>query len=291
LKDFVYRQAIRLFLPHLHRALQHEDAVSLFKEGAPEYVAVEDRGSDKTIFSFAGAAMLYAGMPVFEFRKMLRDTGEDFNLVFFRDVYRMLYHIGPQGEPNGLEVYEAEIRRIIETLGSRQNIAIGASAGASAAVYFGTKCGFDGIIAFNQPLPMRVWAKPSAQFANYLNLKKLATRPGEYAENALISLAGIWMKAQLRRASVPVEWDPFEIYLDAPDRPRMTLFYGSQCRSDALNAARLRDVPDVKLFPLPVGLHNCATYLKKRNELGQTIRAELDRLQGSSPTEERAFGS
>ena len=62
-KDFVYRAALRIFLPHLARSTAQEARSSLFNEEGCEYVSVEDRGADTTIFSFAGAAMLYAGMP------------------------------------------------------------------------------------------------------------------------------------------------------------------------------------------------------------------------------------
>ncbi|MDX9975601.1 MAG: hypothetical protein RBU21_21640 [FCB group bacterium] len=276
MKDFVYRLAVRLFLPHLHESLKQEDAASVFKAGAPEYAVVEDRGSDKTIFSFAGAAMLYAGMPAFEFRKMLRDVAEDYNLVFYRDVYRMLYHVGPQGQPDGLAFYQADIRRIADTLGSRHNVSIGASAGAGAAVYFGTQCGFNKILSFNQPLPTGVWSDLSAQFGNYCNIKKLAQYPGEYAENALISLAATWMQGQLRRAGIQDGWDPFALYASAPQRPPMTVFYGARCNCDSRNAERLRSIPEAKLVPLPIGLHNCATHLKRQNTLAETIRAELE---------------
>lgn len=278
MKDFVYRLAVRLFLPHLHESLKHEDAASLFKAGTPEYVVVENRGSDKTIFSFAGAAMLYAGMPAFEFRNMLRNVAEDYNLVFYRDVYRMLYHIGPQGQPDGLAFYQTDIRRIVDTLGSRHNVSIGASAGAGAAVYFGTQCGFDKILAFNQPLPSGIWSNLSTQFYNYCNVRKLVQHPGEYTENALISLAAKWLQIQLRRAGIEEGWDPFAVYKAAPQRPPMTVFYGARCACDARNAERLRDLPEAKLVPLPVGLHNCATYLKRQNALAETIRTELEEI-------------
>ena len=69
--------------------------------------------------------------------------------------------------------------------------------------------------------------------------------------------------------------DPLEEYMKVKRPPRLTLFYGERCRSDAVNARRLEGLPTVKLVPVPVGLHNCATYLKRRNELTEAVRREL----------------
>lgn len=269
--DRLYKWIIRLFLPHLADSMRQETTRDLFGE-AGAYVRVEDRGSDKTIFSFAGGAMLYAGMPTFEFRKMLAEAGADYNLVFLRDASRLAYRLTPDGKAEGLEFYEAEIRRVMRQLGSTYHIAIGGSAGAAASFYFGVRCGFDRIIAFGQPFPLRYWTHPRLQLYNLFNVKKLFLEPGAYAENALLSLASKWVEMQMRRHfGEGAEFDPYAMWLETQTRPRATVFYGERCRPDALNAQRLRGVPDAELVPLPVGLHNSAAYLKKRGELAATI--------------------
>lgn len=60
--------------------------------------SVENNGADITIFCFASGAVLYAGLPTFEFRKILQDTGCKLNLVFLRDIRRMGYHVAPDGQ-------------------------------------------------------------------------------------------------------------------------------------------------------------------------------------------------
>lgn len=250
----------------------------MFATESSDHVLVENHGSDRTIFSFAGGALLYAGVPAFEFRKMLSQAGRGaYNLVFFRDVSRLSYHVRPDGAPGGLEFYESEIRRISEELGSRHHVAIGGSAGAAAAFYFGTRCGFKRVIAFNVPFPLKHWNSVRAQCENYFNLWKLVRHPPEYVENALLSLVTVIVEAQIRRASGSAGvWEPLETYCTSPVRPTATLFYGERCKPDARNAARVKDTPELRLVPLPVGLHNCATYLKRRGELAEAIQRELE---------------
>lgn len=271
----VYRAAVRVFLPHLAESLRLEAEKGLFRGNGAEHVVVEDRGAPRTIFSFAGGAALYAGMPTFEFRKMLTEVGTDYNLVFFRDLTRYSYHVGPQGQLDGLAFYEGEVRRLISSLGSTHHVAMGASAGAAAAMYFGTRCGFDKVIGFNQPFPLHEWGRAATQAHHYLNLKKLLKYPSEYVENSLLSLSTACMLCVARHTKHAEIWDPLGLYRSTQPRPRLTLFYGERCRPDARNARRLADLPDVKLVPVPVGLHNCASYLKRRNELAQVLREEL----------------
>lgn len=278
MKDTVYRTAVRLLLPHLAQSMALDAGARMFAAGSTDHVLIENHGRDRTIFSFAGGALLYAGVPAFEFRKMLSQAGRGaYNLVFFRDVSRLSYHVKPDGSPGGLAFYESEIRRISDELGSRHNVAIGGSAGAAAAFYFGTRCGFKRIIAFNVPFPLKHWNSARAQCANYLNLWRLVRHPAEYAENALLSLVTVVIEGQMRRVAGPTGvWEPLETYCASPERPAATLFYGRRCRPDARNAERVKHLPELRLVPLPVGLHNCATYLKRRGTLAATIQRELD---------------
>ena len=74
LKERAARFIIRRFVPkEVVDAIENEIAGGLFTENArsealPEHVLIEDRGSDTTVFSFAGGALLFAGQPSFEFR-------------------------------------------------------------------------------------------------------------------------------------------------------------------------------------------------------------------------------
>ena len=47
------------------------DAASLSQKGADRFIEIDDRGSDVTVFAFAGLAAQFAGLPTFEFRRAL----------------------------------------------------------------------------------------------------------------------------------------------------------------------------------------------------------------------------
>jgi len=88
------RAFMRRFMPGLAAALEEENQFDRMEgpEGSLTdpalYLQVEDNGAETTIVAFAGMAVLYAAMPRFEFKKMLQDTGETYNFIFVRDVFR-----------------------------------------------------------------------------------------------------------------------------------------------------------------------------------------------------------
>ncbi len=258
-------------LPHLPETVE----VSAESDQA-DYVQVENRGSDVTIFCFAGQAVLYAAMPRFEFRRLLDEDGSSYNLVFFRDVHRTCYHMSPSGAPDGLEFYEARIRDLMGELKSRHYVALGASAGGSAAIYFGTRLGLNHAIAFSPAFPLDVYTTGHPIFDNYLNLYKLVTRPGDYLENTILVPAAYWTMMRLA-ATVGEDkvWDPVGTYLNAEAPPRLTLFYGAKCRPDAKQAGLFGDHPHLVRRPLPSGRHNCPVCLKQQGILGKTILEEI----------------
>jgi pimeloyl-ACP methyl ester carboxylesterase len=235
-------------------------------------VEVDDRGSDVTIFTFAGLAVLYAGLPSFEFRRLLESAGDDYNLVFFRDIRRMCYHLRPGGEKDGLAFYEAQVRRVIESLGSTVNVGVGVSVGGSAALYFGARCGFDQVVAFSPGFPLSVYCSPLRQLQTYLNLPRLVRWPKAYAELILVTLGTAWSARRLQKTIGPAEiWPVLDEYRNCPKRPQAAVYYGRGCGPDARQAKLFTEFPEVECIGLPTPYHNCAGFLKRRGELGSTI--------------------
>ncbi len=246
-------------------------------DGPEQFIEIDDRGSDVTVFAFAGLAAQYAGLPIFEFRGILNRCCQGANLVFVRDVRRLSYHVTPDGEPTGLAFYERQVREAMGRLGARYNVALGTSIGGGAAVYFGSRCGMDQVIAFSPAHPLTVYCGALSQLRTYFNLASLIRSPAVYKEMAIITL-GAWIcyGRLCRTVGRRGMWPVLEAYAEASPRPRATVFYGARCRPDARQASLFGDHEELKLVPLPCARHNCAGFLKERNELAETILREIE---------------
>ena len=279
MKEKILRAVTRLIAPKLAANMERGGTGGITEFGAEameQYVEVEDRGSDVTIFSFAGLAALYAGLPSFEFKKMLRSEGEDYNLVFFRDIRRLCYHVTPDGEPGGLDFYEASIREVMSRLGSRHNVAMGVSVGGSAALYFAAKCGMQQVIGFSPGYPLTVYCSPLNQMRTFFDLPRLVLHPKAYAELAFVTLGTGWSYRQLcRMLGEENLWPVLNAYKAATPRPKATIFYGEKCRPDARQADSFDGLAKVKKVPVPTVYHNCAGFLKDRGELAKVIHQEI----------------
>lgn len=295
LKEKIAQFIIRRFVPkEVVDAMEYEIENGMFAEqGAakelPEHVLIEDRGADTTIFSFAGGALLFAGQPTFEFRKLLTRHGHDYNLVFMRDIHRLAYHLRPEGGPGGLDFYEGEVRRVMAQLGSKRFIALGDSVGGCAALYYGTRCGMDHVIAMSPPCPFYAYLEPMMQVKAYLDLPLLLRSWDEYYEVAFITFATNFVNLAIRRV-VGAEgvWRLPEVFLEAEKRPSATIFYGARCRPDTRIARMYEGQADVRLVPLDTAMHNTGAWMKKRGELADVlvndIHAALDRMDAVSAT-------
>jgi len=283
--NFFIKLASRIFMPGLARNMAAEGTFDFTgPDGAgcdfdrSQFIQVEDNGSDVTIVSFAGAAVLFAGLPQFEFRQMLKENDNNYNLVFVRDPRRSAYFEHPRGGPGGIEFYMPLINETLEQLGSTYNVALGASAGGAGAFYVSTFARIHQIITFAPIFPPEVYIGPAVQFRAYFDFKKLFTEPLAYAEVVLIILAAhlvIWKVQRVHgKENIP---DFTQLYLDVkPAPPRATIFYGDRCPPDCAQAEHHRGVPGIHLKPIESGRHNCAADLKKRGILGKTILAEID---------------
>jgi hypothetical protein len=270
---------MRIFMPGLAKQMQQEGTFEL-KEGAEvaedEFMLVEDRGADVTLFAFSGIDVLFAGMGRFEFRGLFKRIGRDYNLVFLRDLHRLGYHVAPDGSADGIAFHTDAINAVKARLGAKTNLALGSSSGGQAAFYFGTVCGMDGIVAFGPAFPLRVYIKRRYQLQALVNLPQLFREPMGYIEVILVCI-GAWYSVRqlLRRVPKEKTWRVMEAYQDAAPRPHATIFYGRHAPPDARQAQIMRQFEEVKLIALDTGRHNTPAYLKSKGLLEQYVSREL----------------
>lgn len=281
LKNFGYKFGMRLFLPDLAKEMSREGMLELPKtDEVPtgEYLKVENNGADVTIFAFSGLDVLFAGLPRYEFQRVLRQLGTDANFVFVRDLNRLAFHLKPDGSPGGVEFYSGLIRKTKEELGASRNIAIGSSVGASAAFAFGVKAEMEDLILFGPLFKVEGFADPKMVWKCAFDLKKLFTEPSGYMEGLIVSLAGRWARKNLdRKLGVENVIDPLKWYQEAKKKPRITLIYGERSWPDQSQAAYLKEDPGTRHVALPTGRHNTPAFLKKRGKLADCVAEALQR--------------
>ena len=212
--------------------------------------------------------------------------GDYYNLVFMRDIHRLAYHLRPEGGGGGLEFYEGEVRRVMDQLKSKHYVALGDSVGGCAAIYYGTRCGMDHVIAMSPPCPFYAYLEPKMQLMAYIDLPLLFRSWSEFYEVAFITFATNFVEMAIKRAvGKDGVWRMPETYLEAAKRPTATIFYGERCRPDTRIAMMYKDAPDVKLVGLPTALHNTGDWMKKQGKLGEVVLEEIHR--GLALAEER----
>lgn len=251
-------------------------------EEIASYVEVEDRGADVTVFAYTGLAALFAGLPAFEFRSLLRGSGLDFNIVCFRDIRRYSYHLTPEGQPGGLDFYEEKTRELMKSLGATHNIALGASGGGSAAIYFGTRCGMDQAIGFSPSYPALEYAAFKHRCRAYFDVPRFLRSSKEYIELLLVTItARKVFRGIVRDLGREAYWKVFEEYEAADERPSLKIAFGERNPPDSRIAKRFGALDGVDLLPLDTGLHGVAGFLKREGRLGpfivDTIKAGVEK--------------
>jgi pimeloyl-ACP methyl ester carboxylesterase len=289
MKDALFRWGARRLVPAWAKEMDDEGIFRLRAQQAlaqideREYLVVEDVGADVTLFAFSGLDGLFGVAPRFEFRGLLSKLEYPCNLVFVRELRGFWYHLAPDGSPEGLAYFERRLSEVMAQLGARHNMAMGFSAGGSAAFYFGTRCGMQKILAFSPAFPVSVYTSAKAQLLHYLNLKKLVTDPAAYCEVAAVMNWGLLSEHRMAKVVEPErQWDVLATYRDCPKRPRATLVYGRGCRQDATQAGLLAGFPEVKPVAVAAGCHNVPGYLKQRGELASLVVQELRDMVASA---------
>ncbi len=241
------------------------------------FVEVEDNGADVTIISFAGMAVLWAGMPKFEFRKVLNETGIAANHIFVRDTQRACYFLGPDGAANGLDFYCNLLNDELRKLGSRYHIAVGASVGGAGAFYCSSILPVHQIVTFSPAFPQQVYLDPATRRRVFLDWRKLLRDPAAYFELVMVCLGAsyVWRKVVrvLGEEHVP---DVTAAYLGSqPVPPPAVIFYGRRALPDRVQAEMHDHIPTITTIGLDSGRHNCAGDLKKAGTLSETLRRAL----------------
>lgn len=287
MKNMLFKWAARLFVPDVAANMAREGTMDTSAPDAADeqFMVVEDNGSDVTVFCWAGMAVLFAGMPAFEFRKLLVGQGDRFNLVFFRDLRRIGYMEKPDGSDGGVEFFQDKCQEIMDRLDSRYNICVGASAGASTAIFFGSRLKMDHVIAFGPIFDADLYTDGKQQLRHYLNLKLLFTEPQAWFEVIMMMLGAYAVKNKMRKRFGPEAInDVVAAYQNAQPRPKATVFHGKYCEPDRVQAHLLDPYPEVEFMPVETGRHNVAAVLKKQGKLADSIVDAIHR-----GLEERGF--
>ena len=295
IKNALYRSGMRILMPDLARQMLEEGNFSLPKDSAlsgegaappPEFIHIENRCANVTIFAFAGLDVLYAGLARYEFQRVLHQLDIDANLVLVRDVRRMGFQLKPDGSPGGPEFYAAELLRVKETLAASRNIAIGSSIGGTAAFMFGTLCEMDEVILFGAAFNLDGFCARSMLRRTTLNIRLLLTEPRAYVELLVVTLAARWVRRSFV-GSIGEEniSKPVELYDKAAVKPAITLFYGIGSLPDKSQAMLLLGYPKTRLIPLSTGRHNTPAYLKQQGKLTASIAEALNNPPGWNATD------
>jgi len=286
----------RLTHPELARAMERQ-GTALGDSGVAdaEVIAVEDNGADVTLVCFAGMAALYAGLPQFEFQKLLRSEGRQFNYVFVRDCRRMMYLEKPDGSPGGVDYYLERLAVALSSLGTRCNIALGASGGGGIAVYFATRLGMHHAIAFSPGFPPTHQVE-YVSLRNFLKhfgkVRAMWREPAGWLESMLMMSAASLLQYKIERRLGKNCWpDMLGAFIESESKPGLTLIIGKDSTADNAQACLLEQYRGVEVIRLDTARHHTPGVLKKEGRLKSTLDAALEKaLSEKAPkTPLRAF--
>ena len=240
------------------------------------YIKVEDNGSDTTLISLAGMAMLYAGMPKFELRKTLQNLGGHYNFMWVRDIHRYNYAVAPDGSSNSLDFFARIIGDALSRLRSSHNIAIGSSGGGAVAIGLSGMLPIHRVIAFNPVFREKDYGSSKNTRKAIFDLRKVLPKPRAYIEGILVTISGTPMWKRLRwlvgEQHIP---DIMEQYLRKNPPAQTVIFYSTNFLPDAEQALIFKDIPTVSLKPIHSKQHTFMIELKQRGELGPLIHEEI----------------
>jgi len=240
--------------------------------GAADFMEVHDRGSDVTVFAFAGMAAQHGGMVNYEFKNLLRKHGGDFNLVFLRDIRCAGYMLTPEDEVGGTPFFAAAVERVMAQLGSRVHVSLGTSAGACAALEFASRCAMDLALAFSPTWPPENYHFPRGWRNRLAQLALLFRRPGTFLELFLLFRTGqSTLRTLIGRLGEGNVVDPFDTYRTFGPPTRTRLYFGADMEADRRSAERFGPLSGVELVPLPTERHNTTGFLKAQGRLGNEI--------------------
>jgi hypothetical protein len=110
------------------------------------FYKVDEINSDTLIVSFSGNALMYGGIPKFEFVHFFEKNFNDVNRHFYVDTNLSSYHKGIPEISNNIDETKEYLQKEIEKY--KRVIFIGASSGGYAAILFGSLLNVTYVLAF-----------------------------------------------------------------------------------------------------------------------------------------------
>ncbi len=215
-------------------------------------ISDDDVKSDLTIVVFGG---LYQrpGLPVFEFFKMLAPY--EGNKVFVRDLNQCWYSKGLD-KSNNLEEVLIELKAKLEAFNSKKVVFLGNSAGAYAALVFGTLLEIDHIIAFS----------PQTFLSKLLRLLNREKRWGEnikklYQNNPNPNYF-LDLKAFFKKHSISKQ-------------QKAEVFFALNSKMDRRHYDRIKNVPGLEFQLFDYGGHALIKEMKQNGELTKYLDTVL----------------
>ncbi|MBW4576248.1 MAG: hypothetical protein KME08_13305 [Aphanothece sp. CMT-3BRIN-NPC111] len=265
----MYRDTNRLVLP--------EDFTP---EQMANFYEVVDNQADTTLFSFAGLALPFGGLPIFEFRKSLGTVGSRVNLVFLRDIRGLWYHLTPQGSPGGLAFYAEQVLQLQKQLGASHHITLGASAGGFAALYIGQITGAESILAYGPQVKLSDFARPDV--GRHLFNPRLWHQPEEYLRLELGLSKALYNRFSILKeklGSNPIGTVEQAFQHNPNPQTQVYVYYCQHHRLDCQQVKALMPLTGVNLRPCDCNLHGVAVYLRSRNALIASLKREVEILR------------
>lgn len=206
-----------------------------------------EKGNDKLTIAFAGLPL-----GLFEVRHDFYKftSGDGCSKIFCKDVQLLWYQKGLDTNLNSVPAVRSKLQEIVNEINPTKVTCIGLSAGAYAALLFGSLLGADVVHAFG---------------------------PQTFLSRELREQYGIgyqWWGAEME---VVYEKAPDQTYYDlrpflmSNTKTRFLLHVGERCEIDQKYASHLRDVPGVEILEYDTAEHSPAAYLKREGRLAQVL--------------------
>jgi hypothetical protein len=247
----------------LRRAGRSAPAVALDKSHFEEYLSNASAGvvhdvdgqHETVIIAFGGIWMGVGGLPPFEFFRQLGDVPAD--RAFVRDLDQSWYQLGVRGIGDDIRASAEWVSSLCRQHRVQRVVCIGCSAGAFAAMAFGSLIGADVIHAFA--------AQTTIDEEDLRELRD--TRWDEHLKR---------MRKKLGKRQPVLDVRP--LLASSASRPETYVHWGSAEPRDTRHALRLDGIPNVHLVPHEALGHDDLTRaLRDQGELHRVILESLER--------------
>jgi hypothetical protein len=221
-----------------------------------------DRDSSTLLVAFGGMNSLL-GVPPFEFFKST--GGIHVKRLFVRDLLQAWYHRGIPGHGATIEEASASLGELLAGHGVRRLVTAGNSAGAYAAMLFGTLLGADVVLGF---APQTV-----------LDLDVLAEMDDHRWDEQLHELTAA--------GGLDSRWTDLATALPAARKAdtRYELYFDDSFLPDRLHAERMAELAGARLHRRDGGSHSIAMEMRASGELARALQGALGPKAGAPARE------